>query len=98
MKEKIVYNLDTGATEVLKFLRMNNIHNYNFTIGNVDIVDQLRGSYRVYHWLCNSKWWWLIVFLIIGVFIKNLCVLYFNTFDEQGIPKQGRLTHLELMK
>ena len=44
-----MYNLDTGATEVLKFLRMNNIHNYNSIMGNFDVSDQIRGSQSVDH-------------------------------------------------
>ena len=57
VKYNIVYNVDTDATDILKFLRMNNIHNYNFTVGNVDVADHLRSSYRVYHFLRNRKWW-----------------------------------------
>ena len=49
VKYNIVYNVDTDATDILKFLRMNNIHNYNFTVGNVDVADHLRSS--------NRKWW-----------------------------------------
>ena len=32
--------------EVLRFLRMNNIDVYNNKMGNVDLADQLRGTYR----------------------------------------------------
>ena len=55
VKEKIVYNVDSGKTEILSFLRMNNIHTYNSTMGNVDIADQLRGSYRLDYWARNRK-------------------------------------------
>ena len=98
IKEKIVYNIDTGTTEILKFLRMNNIQNYNATMGNVDHADQLRGSYRVDHWLRNRKWWWSLVFWILGVFLTNAYVLYIKICDEYGIPKERRHTHLEFRK
>ena len=40
--EKDVYNVDTGAKEPLKFLRMCYIKDYNHQMGDVDIADQLR--------------------------------------------------------
>ena len=51
-----MYNVDTGATNILKLPRMNNIHNYNYTMVNFNVADHLRGSYRVDHWLRNRKW------------------------------------------
>ena len=43
--------MDTGATEILKFISMENMHHYNSTMVNVDHVDQMRVSYRVDHCL-----------------------------------------------
>ena len=40
------YNVDTDAMEKMKFLMMGFIDNYNKTMGDVDIADQLCGSYR----------------------------------------------------
>ena len=54
--EKDIYNVDSGKTEKLKFLHLNNIHNCNHTMGNVDRADQLRGSYQMDHWVQNRKW------------------------------------------
>ena len=62
MKDNVVYNVDTGETEIFKCLRMNNIHHYNSTMVNVDPAGQMRGSYRVDHWLRNRKWLWLLLF------------------------------------
>ena len=67
--------MDTGATEILKFISMENMHHYNSTMVNVDHVDQMRVSYRVDQWSRNRKWWWLPVFWIIGVFIETTYVL-----------------------
>ena len=48
-KVKKVYNVDTGCAEELTVLRLNRIDDYNNTMGGVDIVDQLRGTYRPDH-------------------------------------------------
>ena len=55
--EKVVYNVDSGKNEKLKFLRLDSIHKYNNTMGGVDLADQLRGTYRPDHWVRNRKWW-----------------------------------------
>ena len=47
VKEKPVYNVNTGRTEQLRFLRLNQIDIYNFDMGNVDIADQLRAFYCI---------------------------------------------------
>lgn len=43
----IIFNIDTGLLELLKFLRLNNINIYNKNIGNIDIIYQLRGNYKL---------------------------------------------------
>ena len=98
VKERLVYNVDTGKSEILRFLRMCNIDEYNRTMGNVDIADQLRGSYRFDHWLRNRKWWWSILFWAIGVMLTNAYVMYVTVCDEYDIPKRDRKTHLEFRK
>ena len=44
-KTKNVYNVDTGGVEVMRFLRLNQIDSYSNKMGEVDIADQLRGTY-----------------------------------------------------
>lgn len=39
VKEKPVYNVDSGRVEQLRFLRLNQIDTYNYDMGNVDIAD-----------------------------------------------------------
>ena len=46
-KEKMVYNVDIGKVEDLKFLSLNQIDNYNNGMGDVDVANQLRGVYRL---------------------------------------------------
>ena len=49
LKEKIVYNVDTGMKEKLQFLSMNYINNYNNSMGDVDVAYQLSNNYIFYH-------------------------------------------------
>ena len=42
-KEKMVYNVDNGKVEALKFLKLNQIDKYNNGMGDVDVAEQLRG-------------------------------------------------------
>ena len=55
--EKPCFNVETGMVEKLRFLRMNTIHEYNNTMGGVDLADQLRGTYRIDKGVRNRKWW-----------------------------------------
>ena len=66
---------------------MNKIHEYNNTMGVVDLADQLRGNYRIDKGLRNRKWWWSILFWSIGVMITNTYVIYFHVNLENGILK-----------
>lgn len=54
---KAVHNVDTGAVETLRFLRLNNIAQCNKEMGNVDLADQLRGNCRMDKNVRNKKWW-----------------------------------------
>ena len=67
-----VYNVDTNEVEELKFLRMGFIDQYNNTMGDVDLADQLRGSYRFDMWVRNRKWWWSIFFGDLECWLRTL--------------------------
>ena len=45
--DKHCFNVETGMVETLIFLRMNTIHEYNNTMGDVDLEYQPRGTYRI---------------------------------------------------
>ena len=53
--DKPVHNVDTSTKELLKFLRMRYINDYNHGMGDVDIADQLRNNYRFDHWMRRTK-------------------------------------------
>ena len=73
---KNVFNVDSGEVESLRFLRINTIHKYNSEMRDVDLADQLRGSYRVDHWIRNRKWWWSILFWGLSVILTNAYIIY----------------------
>eukprot|EP00547_Thalassionema_nitzschioides_P014673 CAMPEP_0194238244 /NCGR_PEP_ID=MMETSP0158-20130606/5025_1 /TAXON_ID=33649 /ORGANISM="Thalassionema nitzschioides, Strain L26-B" /LENGTH=863 /DNA_ID=CAMNT_0038972445 /DNA_START=101 /DNA_END=2689 /DNA_ORIENTATION=- len=91
--EKTVYNVDTGRSEKLRFLRMNNINTYNHTMGDVDRADQLRGVYRFDTWVRNRKWWWSIVFWALGTMVVNAYIIYLRVNLANGIPFKDLLSH-----
>ena len=72
----MVYNVDTGKVEALKFLRLNQIDKYNNGMGDVDVADQLRGVYKLDCWVRNSKWWWSMLFFSMGVLLTNYYKFY----------------------
>ena len=88
VKEKIVYNVLTGAMEVMRFLRLNLIDDYNNDMGHVDVSDQLRNQYRFDHWMRNRKWWWVIYFWALGVVFVNAYIIYVAVMIEAGQTKQ----------
>jgi hypothetical protein len=51
-KTKDVYNVDTHRTEKMEFLRLNQIDEYNYGMGGVDVADQLR---LFYFWIIGSE-------------------------------------------
>ena len=85
--EKPCFNVDTGMAETLIFLRVNTIHEYNNTMGCVDLADQLWGTYRIDKGLRNRNWWWSILFWSIVVMITNAYVIYLHVNLEEGIKK-----------
>jgi hypothetical protein len=56
VKEKKVFNVDTNQVERLHSLHLNQINEYNNSMGNVDVANQLRGVYRLDTWVRNRKW------------------------------------------
>ena len=39
------------------YVNLRIINNYKFTMGKVDISDQLQGNYQIDIWVENRKWW-----------------------------------------
>ena len=62
----------------MDLFRVNQIDNYTNTMGGVDIEDQFRGTYKLYHWLRNQKWCWDIWYCSLGVYLVNSYIMYAN--------------------
>ena len=97
-KVKKVYNVDTWGVENLTFLRLNQIDDYNNTIGGVDIADQLRGTYRPDHWLRNRKWWWAIWNWSLGLQLVNAYKIYVNLNLDAGKKMKDLVSHHDFRK
>ena len=50
------YNVDTVMIDTMNFLRMNNIYHYNYSMGHIDMSDQLRDMYQMNYCIMNWKW------------------------------------------
>ena len=53
---KKVWSSSRGKYCLVPFYRLNMVDNYNMNMNQVDLGDQLRGSYRYDHWLRKRKW------------------------------------------
>ena len=53
-------------------------------INNVDITDQIRGSYRPDRWMRKHKWWWLMFFWVHGTLLVNAYVAYKRHMEMEG--------------
>ena len=58
------------------FYRLNIVDEYNTHMNNVDVADQLRGSYRFDHWMRKQKWWWSMFFWCMEMIMTNSYVIY----------------------
>jgi len=98
VKEKVVFNVDTGRIDTMQFLCLNQIDAYNYEMGNVDIVDQMHLNYLMDHWLRNRKWWWSILFWVFGVILSNSYILYTKNCDKEEVEKKNCHTHSKFLR
>ena len=75
-KDRQLYDKTQNKKAPPPFYRINIIISYNYNMNNVDIADQLRGSYRWDHWMRKRKWWWSMYFWCIQMLLTNCYVLY----------------------
>ena len=88
-----MYNVDTGRVETVEFLRLNTINSYNEEMGNVDVADQLRGSYRCDIGVRNREWWWSLWFWALGVMLVNSYIMYLKLHLIHGRQKKDLISH-----
>ena len=53
------------------FYQLNIVDDYNTHMNNVDVADQLRGSYRIDRWMRKQKWWWSMFFWCFQMLMTN---------------------------
>lgn len=75
-KNRSIWRKDEQRMVNTTFLRLNIINEYNINMNNVDIADQLRGSYRFDKFICKTKWWWSMYFWCLQMLMTNAYVLY----------------------
>ena len=67
-------------------------------MGDVDIADQLRGTYRPDHWLRNRKWWWAIWNWSLGLQLVNAYKIYVNLNLDAGKKMKDLVSHHDFRK
>ena len=82
-------------TSEITFHRINVIDVYNYNMNNVDVEDQLRGSYCFYHWMLKSKLWWSMFFWCFQVLLTNSFIIYKNCMI---LHKQKPTSHYNFHK
>jgi hypothetical protein len=75
-KRKKVFERESSTNVSMAFLRPEVTDLYNNGMNNVDIADQLRGTYRLDRWMRKRKWWWSIWMWGVQVLLVNAYVLY----------------------
>ena len=64
-------------------------------MNNIDIADQVRGSYRFDHWMRKRKWWWSMFFCCYQVPLTNSFIVYKK---YMLMHKQNPISHYEFNK
>jgi hypothetical protein len=97
-KERKVYDVQKRKQTVLMpFYRLNIIDFYNNNMGNVDLADQLRNTYRYdTTWHRNRKWWWSIWWWGFQLLLTNCYILY----RKYHLSLKGKVpvTHYDFIK
>ncbi len=77
-KRKKVFKRESSTNVSMAFLQPEVTDLYNNGMNNVDIADQLQGTYRFDHWIKKRKWWWSIWMWGVQVLLVNAYVLYWT--------------------
>lgn len=94
-KKRKVWRKDQQMNVSMTYHRLNVIDEYNYNMNNVDIADQLRGSYRFDHWMRKRKWWWSMFFWCYQMLLTNCFIVYKKYMI---MHRQKPMTHYEFQK
>ena len=74
--EQKLYDKAQNKKVPAPFYHLNIVNEYNYNMNNVDIADQLRGTYRWDKWMRKRKWWWSIYFWVCQMLLTNCYITY----------------------
>lgn len=94
-KFREVFDKTTQRKRMGKFLRLAINDDYNLNMNNVDIADQLRGSYRPDRWMRKQKWWWSMFFWGHGTLLVNAFIAYKRFMENKGLKP---MSHYDFQK
>jgi ribosomal protein L37AE/L43A len=94
-KFREVFDKTTQRMRMGKFLRLAINDDYNNNMNNVDIADQLRGSYRPDRWMRKQKWWWSMFFWGHGTLMVNAYIAYKRFMEIKGLKP---MSHYDFRK
>ena len=95
LKSRKIWNRELMKMVDKPFYRLNIVDEYNTHMNNVDVADQLRGSYRFDHWMRKQKWWWSMFFWCFQMMMTNAYVTYKKYIEIHG---RKPMTHYEFRK
>ena len=61
-------------------------------MNSVGLSDQLWNVYQVDHWMRKYKWWWSLLFLVHGLILVNVYIIYKTL---RGEVKVKPISHYE---
>jgi hypothetical protein len=67
VKQREVWSAEVQKKEMMKYLCLNIIEEYNSHMNSTDIADKLRGNYRPDRWMRQRKWWGLFSFGLLAL-------------------------------
>ena len=94
-KTRKIYDHSLNKVRERTFLRLNINDLYNKEMGDVDIADQIRGTYRIDKWMRKYKWWYAIFWWGFQVLMVNSYVCYKSHMEEHGLKL---ISHYEFQK
>ena len=75
-KSKKIWRKETQRLVAMKFHHVNIVDEYNSHKKNVDVADQLQGSYRFDLFLRKTKCWLSMFFWCFQIILTNSYILY----------------------
>ena len=94
-KKRNIFDKVTMTTQEKTFLRLNINDFYNKEMGDVDIADQVRGSYRIDKWMRKYKWWHAIFWWGFQVMMTNSYICYKTFMIQQNLKP---MSHYDFQK